>query len=915
MMKKIIALLLGLTLVVGNFNITYGASDEIHVVLNNEAMTFSDSKPYMENDRVLLPLRFVTEKMGAQVLWYGDSKTITITKDNHRIALSIGEAMAVVNDTEFTLDMPAILKEDRTYVPIRFISEGLGAEVTWSADTKTVSITSREKISEEVSENKKVYALYHGFRRTREHDGDLGTWKYSANSPKSVTDLKYINYNADLVDEDGNHQMTSANGGPIVGMQSEIDPDYIEYKMQLAKISHIDGFMIDFGFPEYGNMVLLNAFRGAAEKYNMEIGVNWCDNWLYYDWITYYRDDIKTREDKTEYFKTSIQFLLDNVYNQPTAATINNSPVIFLFGGGPTAAELKDILSKDYKLPNGLKKPTYIRRVPLEGKYADGQVKFGSSITTAQQWLDAGVDVHSWIAPRPRPIDGTFPYWDTYATTDDVLKYNEEYSKLWTANKKINVNTACVTPGFDNRGCAAWGGGKYYGIDRDGGELYSKQWDYFIQNKNMIDLMFIASWSDFTEGHEIEPTKKYGYTELETTLEKAAQFKDNEYNENEKVALKLPERIFNSKKSAKHYEKIGFDINEVNSLLEKASDGIGNGAYKYAEYLITKAEILCQAKENDVVEEKITVTIPSNDVKIVKTEPKVKEIDPNMIIKGKEIAQGKPVKTNSELSSGSARNAVDGIVNDSSRWVTSSAEVSYWLEINLGKPYTLAAAELYTGKDEGSWALDTVKLQYLNDRKWEDIEGASVKGNSKTNTDLKWLFKKNVTTSKVRLLCDDGSRGVRLREIKIFEQGTLDDLPKPPIIPDMEKSFDMTNGLFLTLGDEVTQMLKNNTFTGYIHFDYFGDDSEKFKITASCDRPLPQKIGNGQGNYGIVADIKKDPTMKWESCKVKLFQDNLAFNHDLTNNADFLFEGTGKVKDIYLEFTIYKKVEKTSPPR
>ncbi len=120
------------------------------------------------------------------------------------------------------------------------------------------------------------------------------------------------------------------------------------------------------------------------------------------------------------------------------------------------------------------------------------------------------MDVHSWIPARVRPTDDDYPSFDTHATFEDVKNHTENYAKLWQSNKKVNVNTAVAFPGFDNHGCAGWGTGKFAGIDREDGELYRWLWEYYTENKDLLDIVFIASWSDFTEGHEIEPTVKDG---------------------------------------------------------------------------------------------------------------------------------------------------------------------------------------------------------------------------------------------------------------------------------------------------------------------------------------------------------------------------------------------------------------------
>ena len=178
---------------------------------------------------------------------------------------------------------------------------------------------------------KKIYADYHGVRYTRAHDGKLGRWEMHAETAKSKTGRKTLCYNADFMDAAGRHDIAAA-AYPQAGMQSNLDPDYIEYQILSAKAAGIDGFFIEWGFMDHENDKLLKAMQPVAAKYGFEIGVNWCDGWLYYDWITRMHPEIDTREAKTEHYARCYQYLVDNVLSGPTAPTVGGHPVFYLFG-------------------------------------------------------------------------------------------------------------------------------------------------------------------------------------------------------------------------------------------------------------------------------------------------------------------------------------------------------------------------------------------------------------------------------------------------------------------------------------------------------------------------------------------------------------------------------------------------------
>ncbi len=107
----------------------------------------NDVAPKIVNDRTMLPARFVAENLGAAVDWNDDKQLVTITAKNVKsgenvtILITIGAEKAIVNGKAVRLDSPAFIENDRTYTPIRFISEELGASVEWFEGEQKVVIT------------------------------------------------------------------------------------------------------------------------------------------------------------------------------------------------------------------------------------------------------------------------------------------------------------------------------------------------------------------------------------------------------------------------------------------------------------------------------------------------------------------------------------------------------------------------------------------------------------------------------------------------------------------------------------------------------------------------------------------------------------------------------------------------------
>ena len=114
--------------------------NDVAYVAENEAKL--DSPPIIENSKTLVPLRFILETFGAKLNWDSALKVITITTDNHTVQLQIGSKIALIDGNVIKkLDIPPIIKESRTLVPLRFLAETFGAKVNWDGDTKTITIT------------------------------------------------------------------------------------------------------------------------------------------------------------------------------------------------------------------------------------------------------------------------------------------------------------------------------------------------------------------------------------------------------------------------------------------------------------------------------------------------------------------------------------------------------------------------------------------------------------------------------------------------------------------------------------------------------------------------------------------------------------------------------------------------------
>ncbi|MBC7766301.1 MAG: tetratricopeptide repeat protein [Hyphomonadaceae bacterium] len=105
----------------------------------------TDTEPFILNDRTMVPMRVIFEGLGATVQWDAIKQTVTATKGDMQIVLTISSNLALVNQSSQTLEAAPTIRDGRTFVPVRFISEALGAKVNWAADERRVSIVSKER--------------------------------------------------------------------------------------------------------------------------------------------------------------------------------------------------------------------------------------------------------------------------------------------------------------------------------------------------------------------------------------------------------------------------------------------------------------------------------------------------------------------------------------------------------------------------------------------------------------------------------------------------------------------------------------------------------------------------------------------------------------------------------------------------
>lgn len=109
-------------------------------VISDNAKFKFDTPPVIKDGRTLVPVRAITQGFGAELTFNAETKVITITKGETVIALTLGSTVAIVNGQEVQMDTKANIVNSRTYVPLRFVLETFKLSVEWDSDTETIEI-------------------------------------------------------------------------------------------------------------------------------------------------------------------------------------------------------------------------------------------------------------------------------------------------------------------------------------------------------------------------------------------------------------------------------------------------------------------------------------------------------------------------------------------------------------------------------------------------------------------------------------------------------------------------------------------------------------------------------------------------------------------------------------------------------
>ena len=143
---KLIVILLTLAILFGQnvlLSEPTSAAGPVTVVVDGKTVLFPDAQPFTdENRRTMVPVRFVSVELGCDVQYFDEIKTVALYRGLIKVELTVEQKEITILGAKKAMDTVAIIQENRTFVPVRFVAEAFGCEVEWEHATRTVIITS-----------------------------------------------------------------------------------------------------------------------------------------------------------------------------------------------------------------------------------------------------------------------------------------------------------------------------------------------------------------------------------------------------------------------------------------------------------------------------------------------------------------------------------------------------------------------------------------------------------------------------------------------------------------------------------------------------------------------------------------------------------------------------------------------------
>lgn len=141
----------------GDFIKIMSLNKDIQIYVDNVKLS-PDVSPYLENNRTFVPIRFVSEALKANIEWDAVKATAIIKSGDQTISLPVGSKTAYVNGSAYHVDATIKLYQDRVFVPLRFVSEVLKSRVEWNQANYSVNITTGQNTNGTLTASKMTYS-------------------------------------------------------------------------------------------------------------------------------------------------------------------------------------------------------------------------------------------------------------------------------------------------------------------------------------------------------------------------------------------------------------------------------------------------------------------------------------------------------------------------------------------------------------------------------------------------------------------------------------------------------------------------------------------------------------------------------------------------------------------------------------
>lgn len=143
----------------------FAASKASNIYVHNRVVK-TDVSPFIENDRTMVPLRVISENLGYNVQWNQKKQEVTVSNKEIEVKLYIDKKETLNNNHKELIDVDPIIKNDRTFVPLRYIAETFNQVVIWDGTTRNVYITREKDLPDKESDYVGRFVLINNLGRS-----------------------------------------------------------------------------------------------------------------------------------------------------------------------------------------------------------------------------------------------------------------------------------------------------------------------------------------------------------------------------------------------------------------------------------------------------------------------------------------------------------------------------------------------------------------------------------------------------------------------------------------------------------------------------------------------------------------------------------------------------------------------------